>query len=171
MTVSQLKFATMAGGANKPSLLEAQQNFANFGASEERFTESVRAPLPDERRDALWRPLETRDIRPGEQEREIPYPRDYTELYYWRRTDAACPPAPLEKKKFLVCYDYGMGGVWCIFAARSPAEVNRKYPMLIVKEDRPGWMTEEDYARIERNRSFDIDDPPTGWLLTMLKEQ
>jgi hypothetical protein len=35
-------------GANKVSLLEARENFARFGATEERFKSFVRHPYPDE---------------------------------------------------------------------------------------------------------------------------
>lgn len=37
-----------SGGANNPSLNEARQNFARFGAMEERFKENVRPPHEDE---------------------------------------------------------------------------------------------------------------------------
>jgi hypothetical protein len=47
----------MGGGANNASLLEAQQNYAEYGASERRFIPFVRLPLAGERRDADWRPI------------------------------------------------------------------------------------------------------------------
>jgi hypothetical protein len=36
------------GGANVVSLNEARRNFREFGASEQRFIESVRSPTPEE---------------------------------------------------------------------------------------------------------------------------
>jgi len=36
------------GGANDPSLIDAQKNFAKFGAYEERHIKNVRPPLPEE---------------------------------------------------------------------------------------------------------------------------
>jgi hypothetical protein len=30
------------------------------------------------------------------------------------------------KKSFLACYDYGMGGVWCVMRARSGPEIEEK---------------------------------------------
>lgn len=45
------------GGANRPSLRQAQQNFATFGAAEQCFLSSVRKPTTDEQRDANWTPL------------------------------------------------------------------------------------------------------------------
>lgn len=45
------------GGANEPSLRQAQQNFATFGAAEQRFVQRVRKPTADEQRGADWTPL------------------------------------------------------------------------------------------------------------------
>ena len=75
------------------------------------------------------------------------------------------------KRNFFVVYDYGMGGVWAIITARSEHEITQKYPMLSVQETRPVWMTDDDYSKIARVRTFDIDNSPTGWLLTMLKSE
>ncbi len=69
------------------------------------------------------------------------------------------------KRKFLVVHDYGTGGLWCVMAARSEAEIAEKFPELKVIEDRPPWMNDDEYRRIEIGSSFDIDDdPPKGWL-------
>ena len=87
---SQLRFPLMGGGANEVSLLEAQKNFAAFGASESRLASHVRSPRPDEQRDPSWRPFDpvSDDIA-----KEVPgveygqtYPKDRTTLYYWRAT-------------------------------------------------------------------------------------
>jgi hypothetical protein len=48
-----------------------------------------------------------------------------------------------EKSEFLAYYDYGMGGVFCRFYARSAEEIGAKYPMLVVVEDRPAWLDDE----------------------------
>lgn len=53
--VSQLNFPLMAGGANRPSLAQAQRNFASLGAKDELVTR-VRKPLPDECREERGRP-------------------------------------------------------------------------------------------------------------------
>jgi hypothetical protein len=74
------------------------------------------------------------------------------------------------KKSFLAGYDYGMGGVWVVINARSPEEIVQKYPQLKVVAERPGWMTDDNYKTIAANRTFDIDDPPTGWLHTMVTQ-
>ena len=39
---------SLSGGANECSLLEGRENFRKYGACEERFARSVRAPLPEE---------------------------------------------------------------------------------------------------------------------------
>ncbi len=85
--VVQLEFATtLAGGANRTTLADAQRNFAQLGACEARSVKHVRPPLADEPRDPLWRPVDpARDSFPdcdsGERAPEL----DET-LYYWRPT-------------------------------------------------------------------------------------
>jgi hypothetical protein len=74
------------------------------------------------------------------------------------------------KKSFLAVYDYGTGGVWAVINAQSPEEIVQKYPQLKVEEERPGWMTDDDYKAIAAGLTLDIDDPPTGWLLTMVTQ-
>ena len=88
--VSQLRFPTMGGGANRPSLREAQATFAEIGAIEERFLGHVRALTVDDQRDLGWHPLDVvRDEiqvpRSGVEYGET-YPSDLTTLYYWRRS-------------------------------------------------------------------------------------
>jgi hypothetical protein len=46
-----------AGGANKPSLAEAQRNYSEFGAMERRFLKNVRRPGDSDAVDPTWRPL------------------------------------------------------------------------------------------------------------------
>ena len=78
----------MAGGANKPSLIEAQRNFAVLGASDRRFTDSVRAPNVQDERDSEWRPIEAPDVAAFDSDVRFTgspsYPSDSTQLYYWR---------------------------------------------------------------------------------------
>jgi len=56
-----------------------------------------------------------------------------------------------------------MGGIWMLFRARSKEEIARKYPELKVFNKRPSWMSEDEYQKIAK-RTYDIDEPPTGWL-------
>lgn len=89
--ISQLRFPLMGGGANKPSLLEAQANYRAFGACEREMLEHCRAPMADESVEDGWRPLD-----PIADNVEAParmgaasgttYPSDSTALYYWRPT-------------------------------------------------------------------------------------
>jgi hypothetical protein len=75
------------GGANAPSLMECQANFARVGACEERFLGDVRSPGAAEKRDPDWRPAQESDLRWARA------PRDLTEeeykcldtWYYWKR--------------------------------------------------------------------------------------
>ena len=46
----QFRDPSYAGGANQVSLQQARKNFHRYGASEPRFRESVRAPVPEEAR-------------------------------------------------------------------------------------------------------------------------
>jgi hypothetical protein len=75
------------------------------------------------------------------------------------------------KREFLVVYDYGMGGIWAIIHARSKDEITQRYPKLSIQEVRPAWMSDEVYSDISSTRKYDIDDPPSGWLLTVIDEE
>ena len=45
------------GGANVVSLRQAQKNFTEFGACEQRVLSYVRSPTEQDERDAEWKPL------------------------------------------------------------------------------------------------------------------
>jgi hypothetical protein len=53
---AQFEDPTLEGGANSPSLRQAQKNYADFGASDDEMLEYVRAPLPEENHDPGWTP-------------------------------------------------------------------------------------------------------------------
>jgi hypothetical protein len=76
----------------------------------------------------------------------------------------------VSKQPILVCHDYGTGGVWAVVLANSAAEVKRKYPWLATFEERPQWLSQEEYEAIASTQVFDIDDAPSGWLLTAVQE-
>ena len=87
--ISQLRFPAMGGGANRPSLAEAQAEFTRRGVIEERLRSYVRPAGPGDQRDPEWRPLgPTDDPESPEPGRDYgdSYPADPTHLYYWRRT-------------------------------------------------------------------------------------
>jgi hypothetical protein len=70
-----------AGGANQLSLIDCQRNYFRFGACEKRLLPYVRAPLPDEKRDEGWRPI---DADLDFVDLEIDY--QHGDPYYWRPT-------------------------------------------------------------------------------------
>lgn len=76
-----------------------------------------------------------------------------------------------EKQTFLVCYDYGMGGLWGVFSARSESEILDRYPELIVAHVRPKWMSEEDYEGLLARELHDIDGAPWGILNAVLADR
>ena len=87
--LAQLRFPLMPGSSNTVSLLEAQQNFRNYGASERRRLGQTRAAEGGEGREQGWRPLDPeRDnceqpVRGTAYADSYPWP-DTTVLYYWR---------------------------------------------------------------------------------------
>jgi len=91
--LSQLRFVTSIG-ANDVSLVDAQANYAAFGACEKSMEAHVRKPGPFERRDTLWRPF---DVTHEAVEEEPPggayfladdaFDPDPTAYYYWRKRD------------------------------------------------------------------------------------
>lgn len=84
----QLRWPDWPGGANKPSLIEAQQIFQRIGACEERLLPHVRPATADEPLDPGWRPidLDGDSFEPRDQEDRAPWPIDLTVLYWWRST-------------------------------------------------------------------------------------
>jgi Cysteine-rich CPCC len=70
------------GGANRPSLAEAQQNFIVFGACENDVFPYVRMPLADEKRDENWFPFE------GEKEGLLYFKRHWDETTGSDKTDS-----------------------------------------------------------------------------------
>ena len=85
----QLEFATtLGGGANHPTLEQAQLNFQTLGACEQRCRSFVRPPPPSHPRDPAWRPIDRArdgfgDFNASEKER---VPQVDESLYYWRET-------------------------------------------------------------------------------------
>jgi cysteine-rich CPCC protein len=76
-------------GANQVSLIEAQRNYARFGACERRLMAHVRPPRPDDLREPGWRPIDPfadniHDVSPTLGE-ELTSPEALESLYYWRR--------------------------------------------------------------------------------------
>jgi len=85
----QLEYGTtLAGGANKPTLQDAQRTFVSCGACEPEMVAHVRKPGPSDRRDPTWRPIDPQRDRFetwGAPDRRRP-PERGEALYYWRAT-------------------------------------------------------------------------------------
>jgi Cysteine-rich CPCC len=82
----QLRFPNLAGGANRPCLIDAQRNYATLGTSDPQQT--VRSALATAfSRDPDWQPIDasrdrSQEMTPGEI--GDTYERDSTIYYYWR---------------------------------------------------------------------------------------
>ena len=70
----------------------------------------------------------------------------------------------MDRREFLVLYDYGQGGLWALVRAGSPEQVRRRYPQLQVFDERPPMVSDAMFAAIESGGVVDVEDPPTGWL-------
>ena len=83
----QLRWPLLTGGANRPSLVGAQQCYRNVGASEERFAKNVRPATTDEPIDEGFRPVDlTIDNFEDSSVQDEPWPGDRADLYWWRPT-------------------------------------------------------------------------------------
>ena len=75
-----------------------------------------------------------------------------------------------QKRRFLVVYDYGQGGVWAFIWARAPEEIQQRFHDVEVVESMPPWLTGEPLARIEQRMTFDIDNvSPDDWIAQLLR--
>ena len=86
--ISQLRWPDSSGGANRPSLIEAQRNVRRWGTIEERFVADVRRPSPSEPLDAAWRPfdpdLDEIEPRVNGHDYGTSYASDPMSYFYWR---------------------------------------------------------------------------------------
>jgi hypothetical protein len=85
--IVQLRWPNFSGGANRPSLIDAQKNASRLGAVEERLVPYVRRPAAAEPVHPSWRPFDAeRDViqehRPGFDYGKS-YADDPTTYYYW----------------------------------------------------------------------------------------
>jgi hypothetical protein len=83
----QLRWPTFGGGANRPSLIEAQAEYGATGAMEQRFLGNVRGAAEDEPLEPGWRPVDSAmDNVESVDALRGAWPDDYTVLYWWRPT-------------------------------------------------------------------------------------
>lgn len=73
-----------------------------------------------------------------------------------------------ERRKFIFCYDYGMGGLWGYISAPSRAAVTAAYPELSVFDEPPSWLTSETLSAFV-DEDHDLDGAPWGVLNTVLE--
>jgi hypothetical protein len=83
----QLRWPDWAGGANKPSLEDAQAAYAENGAIEPRLKRHVKPAAEGDIRDEGWRPIDRSvDRFEPRGSRNEEWPSDMTALYWWRPT-------------------------------------------------------------------------------------
>ena len=75
----------------------------------------------------------------------------------------------MTKQRFLVNYDYGMGGAWAYLLAESEAEIADRFPELSVVREPPVWLTPEEAARLEATLTIDIDNASAPMLRQIIK--
>ncbi len=74
-------------------------------------------------------------------------------------------------QRFLVCYDYGMGGIWRIVRAPSAESIAEKLPELTVFNDRPSWMDNQDFERIATGSVVDIEDDSSDFIRAITSQR
>jgi len=72
---------------------------------------------------------------------------------------------------FLVCYDYGMGGLWGVLMAPSLAAIRVKYPELDIANGPPTWMTPERFVALSEEPLWLDDEPPQGLLRALVSDR
>jgi hypothetical protein len=73
-------------------------------------------------------------------------------------------------REFLVAYDYGMGGLWAIVMAPSQEAITSKYPELAVASERPPWMDDQMFEKLQSEPLW-LDDPPSGILNALITDR
>ncbi|MFF9839265.1 CPCC family cysteine-rich protein [Streptomyces sp. NPDC013740] len=81
----QFRWPFTPGGANRVSLVEAQRNFRDFGACDQRDRRFVRPPSEDEPCDPEWRPINpaTDSFQEWRSGSPRPWPDDRSVLCWW----------------------------------------------------------------------------------------
>ncbi len=75
----------------------------------------------------------------------------------------------MKQHQYFVLYDYGQGGAWAVVEASRKENITERFPELQVFDKRPGWMTDDQAARLEAG-SLDLERP-SGLLADILKER
>lgn len=77
----------------------------------------------------------------------------------------------LRAGEFLVCYDYGTGGLWGVLIAPTGAAINAKYPELLITNSLPKWMDENELATRRETPLWLDDEPPQGLLRALVADR
>lgn len=71
---------------------------------------------------------------------------------------------------YLVCYDYGMGGLWGYVRSSTEVEILTLYPELIVFAESTDYISAETKSRLRRE-PLDLSDSPSGLLKVVIAER
>ena len=82
----------------------------------------------------------------------------------------------MAKARYLVCYDYGQGAGFVYIYARSFEEIQQAHPELSLVENEERFFATQPDGRqyreqLERNLTFDIDEPPRGFLKALVEDR
>ena len=72
---------------------------------------------------------------------------------------------------FLVCYDYGTGGLWGVLMAPSVAAISARYPELYIADEPPAWMSRGRYQSLRGEPLWLDDAPPRGLLHALVSDR
>ena len=67
-------------------------------------------------------------------------------------------------REYLVCYDYGMGGLWWWIKAPNVEAITDRYEGVIVFSEPPAWWDEVHDRTVEHRQ---LNDPDTGSLVDL----
>jgi len=81
------------------------------------------------------------------------------------------PVRILGADQYLVCYDYGMGGLWGVLIAPSASAIREKYPELAIADSLPAWMDEHELAVLRETPLWLDDQPPQGLLRALVADR
>jgi hypothetical protein len=77
----------------------------------------------------------------------------------------------LRPGEHLVCYDYGMGGLWGVLIAPSVSAILGRYPELDVASTWPKWLEEDRLQAMQEDPLWLDDDPPQGLLRALVADR
>lgn len=77
----------------------------------------------------------------------------------------------LKPGEYLVCYDYGTGGLWGVLIAVSADAIRAKYPELGVADSVPAWMDEAALATKRATPLWLDEEPPQGFRRALVADR